>query len=69
MVSRELADAQKKTVPSHSGSKKMRKVIDKQRKKEYNILKFIDLSGETEKYICIYLSQENSEAASLRFVI
>lgn len=66
MVSRELADAQKKTVP---GGKKMRKVIDKQRKKEYNILKFIDLSGETEKYICIYLSQENSEAASLRFVI
>ena len=47
----------------------MRKVIDKQRKKEDNILKFIDLSGETEKYICIYLSQENSEAASLRFVI
>ena len=47
----------------------MRKVIDKQRKKEYNILKFIDLSGETEKYICIYLSQETSEAASLRFVI
>lgn len=47
----------------------MRKVIDKQRKKEYNILKFIYLSGETEKYICIYLLQENSEAASLRFVI